>query len=262
MGAAPAERDFVQSLARGLTVVRALARPGPGATLTEVARDAGLSRAAARRFLLTLQELGYVRGDGRTFALTPRVLELGYAYLSALTLPELAQPHLERLVEQVHESSSVSVLDGRDIVYVARVPTRRIMTVAISVGTRFPAHATSMGRVLLAGLSAADLAAALGGAPLERRTARTITGPAELRADLERVRERGWALADQELEEGLRSIAVPIRDGDGAVVAALNCSSTARRPADDLRGTLLPPLRETAAAIERDLSARAGTRGA
>jgi len=261
MEAAGAERDFVQSLARGLTVIQALARPGPGSTLTEVAREAGLSRAAARRFLLTLQELGYVRGDGRIFALTPRVLELGYAYLSALTLPELAQPHLEELVERVHESSSVSVLDGREIVYVARVPTRRIMTVAISVGTRFPAHATSMGRVLLAGLPPRGLAAFLTGPPLERRTARTIVDPAALEAELARVRERGFALADQELEEGLRSIAVPVRDPDGSVVAAVNCSSTARRPAEDMRRGLLPPLRETAAGIARDLAAR-GTRGA
>src|SRR3954454_1398779 len=220
MEAATAERDFVQSLARGLTVVRALARPGAGSTLAEVARKAGFSRAATRRFLLTLQELGYVRGDGRIFALTPRVLELGYAYLSALTLPELAQPHLEGLVQRVHESSSVSVLDGRDVVYVARVPTRRIMAVAISVGTRFPAHATSMGRVLLAGLPPAELQAVLGAGPFAQLPPRTVTRPADLRAEVEGVRERGWALVDQELEEGLRSIAVPIHDAAGSVVAA------------------------------------------
>jgi IclR family pca regulon transcriptional regulator len=257
MEAATAERDFVQSLARGLTVVRALARPGSGSTLAEVAREAGFSRAATRRFLLTLQELGYVRGDGRIFALTPRVLELGYAYLSALTLPELAQPHLEGLVQRVHESSSVSVLDGRDVVYVARVPTRRIMAVAISVGTRFPAHATSMGRVLLAGLPAPELRAVLGAGPFAQLTPRTVTRPADLEAEVERVRERGWALVDQELEEGLRSIAVPIRDAAGSVVAAMNCSSTARRPAEDMRRTLLPELQEAAAAVERDLAARA-----
>ena len=142
----------MQSLERGLDVIRALSLPGAGRTLSEVARDTGLTRASARRFLLTLEELGYVRSDDRRFVLTPRVLELGYAFLSSLTLPQIAQPHLRELVERVHESSSVSVLDGDEIVYVAREPTQRIMTVAISVGTRFPAHATSMGRVLLAGL--------------------------------------------------------------------------------------------------------------
>src|ERR687895_1378644 len=143
---------FVQSLARGLAVIRAFDAASPELTLSDVARKTGLTRAAARRFLLTFADLGYVRTDGRLFALSPRVLELGYAYLSSLTLPEVAEPHLERLVAEVHESSSVSVLDGDDIVYVARVPTARIMRVSISIGTRFPAYATSMGRVLLAAL--------------------------------------------------------------------------------------------------------------
>src|SRR5215213_6492012 len=143
---------FVQSLERGLAVIRAFDEHNVELTLSDVARSTGLTRAASRRFLLTLADLGYVRTDGRMFRLSPRVLELGYAYLSSLTLPEVAAPHLERLVEEVHESSSMSVLDGDDIVYVARVPMARIMTVAINVGTRFPAYATSMGRVLLAAL--------------------------------------------------------------------------------------------------------------
>src|SRR5262249_53837640 len=138
---------FVQSLERGLSVIRALSAPGEGLTLAEVARETGLTRAAARRFLLTLQDLGYVRAEDRRFRLTPRVLELGYSFLSNLTLPEIAQPHLRELVHRVGESSSVSILDGLEIAYVAREPTRRIMTVAIAVGTRFPAYATSMGRV-------------------------------------------------------------------------------------------------------------------
>ena len=141
---------FVQSLERGLAVIRAFDEHNVELTLSDVARSTGLTRAAARRFLLTLADLGYVRTDGRWFSLSPRVLELGYAYLSSLSLPEVAEPHMERLVAEVHESSSVSVLDGEDIVYVARVPTSRIMTVSINVGTRFPAYATSMGRVLLA----------------------------------------------------------------------------------------------------------------
>src|SRR6476469_6668223 len=152
---------FVQSLERGLAVIRAFDTEHPELTLSDVARETGLTRAAARRFLLTLADLGYVRSDGRLFALTARVLELGYAYLSALSLPEIAEPHLEALVADVRESSSLSVLDGDDIVYVARVPTSRIMRVAINVGTRFPAYATSMGRVQLAGLSDDDLTAYL-----------------------------------------------------------------------------------------------------
>src|SRR6266700_1243220 len=146
------DSDFVQSLDRGLAVIKAFGPDRERLSLSEVARATGLTRAAARRFLLTLVRLGYVRSDGREFSLRPKVLELGYAYLSGLALPEVAAPHLEELVAKLHESSSISVLDGHHIVYVVRVPTKRIMTVAISVGTRFPAFATSMGRVLLAAL--------------------------------------------------------------------------------------------------------------
>src|SRR2546421_5460362 len=197
------EPHFVQSLERGLSVIRALSAPGRGLTLADVARETGLTRAAARRFLLTLEQLGYVRAEDRRFALTPRVLELGYAFLSSLTLPQIAQPHLRELVERVHESSSVSVLDGHDVVYVAREPTQRIMTVAISVGTRFPAHATSMGRVLLAGLDDAKLDAFLERVDLRKLTPETLTEEGALRAELAQVRRQGWALVDQELEGGL-----------------------------------------------------------
>jgi IclR family pca regulon transcriptional regulator len=257
-GAPARDTGFVQSLERGLAVIRALSTAEPQ-TLSDVARTTGLSRAAARRFLLTLERLGYVgRRHGR-FALTPQVLELGHAYLSSLTLPEVAQPHLVRLVEQIHESSSVSVLDGGDVVYVARVPTRRIMTVAITVGTRFPAHATSMGRVLLAGLDAPARAAALDGADLAPITPSTITDRGALVAELDRVARDGHALVDQELEVGLRSIAAPIRDPAGAVVAAVNLSvHAATMTVEAMRATLLPPLRETAAAIERDLAMAPG----
>ncbi len=249
-------RQFVQSLERGLVVIRALSMPGPGRTLSDVARDTGLTRASARRFLLTLEELGYVRSDDRRFVLMPRVLELGYAFLSSLTLPQIAQPHLRELVEQVHESSSVSVLDGADIVYVAREPTQRIMTVAISVGTRFPAHATSMGRVLLAGLDQAALDAFLETAELGALTAATVTDPERLRREVARVRKQGWALVDQELEDGLRSVAVPIHNQSGEVVAAMNLSTHAsRRTAEAIRQELLPPLRHAAQLVERDLAA-------
>ncbi len=235
--------------------MRALSAPAPGLTLADVARATGLTRAAARRFLLTLQELGYVRGSDRRFSLTPRVLELGYSFLSSLTLPELAQPHLRELVEQVHESSSVSVLDGTEIVYVAREPTQRIMTVAISVGTRFPAYATSMGRVLLAGLDEAALNDFFARVQLTALTSATLTSEPELRREIDRVRRQGWSLVDQELEGGLRSIAAPIRDRDGQVVAAINLSTHAsRRTLESIRRSLLPGLAETAAQIERDLA--------
>lgn len=245
----------MQSLDRGLAVIRALTMPGEGLTLSEVARETGLARAAARRFLLTLQDLGYVRSRDRRFTLTPRVLELGYAYLSSLSLPEIAQPHLRDLVQRVHESSSVSVLEGSDVVYVAREPTRRIMTVTIFVGTRFPAYATSMGRVLLAGLAEPALEAFLDEASLAPLTDSTITDRDMLRAEIARVRARGWALVDQELEAGLRSIAVPIHDPRSRVVAAVNLSAHASRTTlESLTSELLPQLKETAAAIERDLA--------
>ena len=237
-------------------MIRALSHPGPGLTLSDVAREASLTRAAARRFLLTLEDLGYVRAEDRRFSLTPRVLELGYSFLSSLSLPEIAQPHLRELVGRVNESSSVSVLDGTDIVYVAREPTQRIMTVAISVGTRFPAYATSMGRVLLAGLGDEQLEASLARADLRKLTAETLTDAGALRDELERVREQGWAVVDQELEGGLRSVAAPIRDSRARVLAAINISTHASRTSlEGIRQTMLPQLLETARRIERDLAA-------
>jgi IclR family pca regulon transcriptional regulator len=228
---------FVQSLERGIAVIRAFSAEEPEMTLSDVARRTGLTRAAARRFLLTLVDLHYVHTDGRMFWLSPRVLELGHSYLSSLSLPEVAEPHMERLVAGVRESSSVSVLDEGDVIYVARVPVSRIMTVSINVGTRLPAHRTSMGRVLLA---ATDF----------------TTDDAELQRKIDRVRHDGYAIVDQELEKGLRSIAVPIRDGAGAVVAAMNLSThAARRTVAAMRSELLPALRETAARIEADLAA-------
>jgi IclR family pca regulon transcriptional regulator len=259
-GGGRGQAEYVQSLARGLSVIRAFDAERPELTLSEVARVTGLTRAAARRFLLTLVELGYVRTDGRLFALSPRVLELGYAYLSGLSLPEVAAPHLERLVAEVRESASVSVLDLPDVVYVARVSTTRIMRVTISIGTRFPAHSTSMGRVLLAWLPPEKLDAYLAVTTLERHTSRTLTSPAVLRAELERVRSQGWAIVDQELEEGLRSIAAPIRDRGARVVAAINVSSHASRTSvESVRRDLLPPLLATAARIEADLQATGTT---
>ena len=250
---------FVQSLERGLAVIRAFDEHNVELTLSDVARSTGLTRAAARRFLLTLADLGYVRTDGRWFSLSPRVLELGYAYLSSLSLPEVAEPHMERLVAEVHESSSVSVLDGEDIVYVARVPTSRIMTVSINVGTRFPAYATSMGRVLLA--EHPDLDGYLERVELRALSPRTVTSADTLRAELAKVRRQGWALVDQELEAGLRSVAAPIRDRSGTVVAAMNLSAHASRMTiEAARRTLVPPLLATAARIEADLASTGARR--
>lgn len=250
-----ASPDYVQSLARGLSVIKAFGAERPRQTLSEVARATGLTRATARRFLLTLAELGYVRTDGSHFWLTPRVLELGYSYLSALSLPDVSRPHLEALAHRVRESTSVSVLDGDDVVYVARVPVNRIMTVTITLGTRFPAYATSMGRVLLAGLPPHELDAYLTRAELAPLTTRTVSAPDALRAELEKVRSDGYCIVDQELEEGLRSLAAPIRDASGAVVASVNISThAARYPLDTVHDELVPALIATADAISADFA--------
>lgn len=255
MTEAPAERQrFLQSLERGIAVIQVFSHEHPALTLSEVARLAGITRATARRILLTLEHLGFVRADGRSFSLTPRVLTLGWAYLSSLNLWEIAQPLMEDLVAETKESCSAATLDLPDIVYVARVPTRRIMTIALSVGTRLPAHATSMGRVLLAGLPESELHRFLAQTTLERYTDRTVTDPAELEAVLARVRAQGWALVDEELEVGLRSIAAPIRGADGRTIAALNVSTAASRVShDELQGRFLPALLRTADSISTSL---------
>jgi IclR family pca regulon transcriptional regulator len=254
----PRSADFVQSLARGLAVIRAFDGEHRELGLSEVARATGLSRAAARRFLLTLVQLGYVHQAGGRFSLRPRVLELGYAFLSGMTLPEVAQPHMETFVAEVNESSSISVLDDTEIVYVARVPTRRIMSITLTVGSRLPACATSMGRVLLASLDPAALAERLSRTTIESLTPYTVTDRARLAEVLREVREAGYAAVDQELEEGLRSLAVPIHDGAGSVVAALNVSVHASRATmATLRRDLLPRARRAASAIEADLRSSA-----
>ncbi|MGI5229771.1 IclR family transcriptional regulator domain-containing protein [Actinoallomurus sp. CA-142502] len=246
--------EFVASFARGLGVITALGVPRAGLPLTAVADATGLARATARRSLITLAHLGYVVAQDGLFRLTPRVLDLGFPCLSALTLPEIAQPHLATLVARVRDSASMAVLVGDDIQYVARVPTVRIMSVDITLGTRFPAHATSMGRVLLAGLPPGERGERLRRADLRPLTSRTVTSPVRLEAILGRADRDGYALVEEELEEGLRSVAVPVRDLDRRVVAAINVSMHAGRiTAEQARESVLPPLRDTAARIERDL---------
>ena len=248
--------QYVQSLARGLSVIRAFDSDHAQMTLSDIARRTGLTRATSRRFLLTLVEVGYVKTDGRMFALTPRVLELGFSYLSALSLPEIAQPHLEQLAASIHESTSASVLDGNAIVYVARVPARRIMSVRINIGTRFPAYATSMGRVLLAWSSRQELDEHLDGIDFEHLTSHTITSREALVSELAHVRAQGWAIVDQELEDGLRSIAVPILHSSGTVIAAINVSTTVlSHTVESIHENLLPPLQLAAERISQDLGA-------
>lgn len=215
---------FVQSFARGLAVIEAFDAEHPRLTLAEAAARTGFSRAVVRRFLHTLIELGFAGSDGRAFWLTPRVLRLGFSYLAGQPLVELATPVLERLSAAVGESASASVLDGADVVYVARVQTRRIMHVAITVGTRFPAGVTSMGRVLLAGLEPQRAAELLAAEPLPLLTPRTLTDPAAVAALLPGIREAGYCLVDQELEQGLRSVAVPVFDAAGRIACSLNVS--------------------------------------
>jgi IclR family pca regulon transcriptional regulator len=254
----PDGSTYVQSLARGLAVIRAFGAERPRLSLSDVARATDLTRASARRFLLTLESEGYVRARDGLFELTPRVLELGFSYLSAQSLPEVAQPHLEALSHAVGESSSASILDGWDIVYIARVPTRRIMSVGITIGTRFPAYVTSMGRVLLASLTTAELETFFEGFRGEAFTARTVVDPAALRAELDRVAAQGWSLVDGELETGLRALAVPVTRGT-ATVAAINVSMPATDEDADFQALrLLPALQDAAAAISTDLAALGG----
>ncbi|PPF82149.1 IclR family transcriptional regulator [Subtercola sp. Z020] len=246
---------FVQSLARGLSVIRVFGKDQSRMTLSDIARATGLTRATTRRFLMTLIELGYVRSDGRDFALTAKVLELGFSYLSGITLPEVAQPHLEELSHSIGEATSAAILDGSDIVYVVRVPTHRIMSVGINLGTRLPAYATSMGRVLLAGLEPDVLADYLHDVKLQALTERTVHSESALLAELERVRVDGWTIVDQELEPGLRSIAAPLRNAAGSVIAAINVSTAASTTSNEaVREKYLPALEAAAAAISADLA--------
>lgn len=256
-GANPARAsgDYVQSLARGLAVIRAFSGEPRRQTISDIARRCDLSRPAARRFLLTLVELGYVGTDGSQFWLTPQVLELGSSYLSSLSLPDLAQPHLTELSAAVNESSSVSVLDGFDIVYVARVQVRRIMSTTIVVGTRMAAPNTAMGRVLLAGLPATTREEYLRTLPLRTYSSGTIASREELAAELHRVKSQGFCIIDHQTDYGLRSVAAPIRDRDQSVVAAVNVSASSMTYSkSQVRSALLPQVIATAEKISADVA--------
>ena len=248
--------EFVQSLERGLAVIRAFGSRRGSLTITEVAEATGLTRATARRFLLTLAHMGYVRYNGREYMLRPRVLELGYAYGSGIELPEAATPFLAELAAEVGESTSIAVRDGDDIVYLAHVAPQRIMTINVPIGGHDPLYCTALGRVLLAAETAGEIDRYLQSAELTAYTGATVIHPADLRQALTQVSADGYSLVADELEDGLVALAIPLRDADDAVIAAINlCTYSLRtRPADLVR-LGLPLLRETAAAIEAELHA-------
>jgi IclR family pca regulon transcriptional regulator len=249
---------YVQSFARGLEVIRSFSMAAPRQTLTQVAARAGLTRAGARRILLTLQALGYVQSDGRFYALTPRILDLGFAYLSSMPIWNLAEPVMEALVEQVKESCSAAVLDGTDIVYVLRVPTRNIMSISLGVGSRLPAYCTSMGRMLLAGLADDAAQACLHACTRAARTRHTVTQVDALMAKVRQARKQGWCIVNQELEEGLISLAAPLTNRAGQTIAAMNISGQANRTsARQMQDTMLPALLAAAEQICAQLPAAA-----
>jgi len=236
-------KEFVNSLAKGLAVIRAFGRETPEMTLSEVAAQTGLTRAAARRFLRTLEELGYAYSDGRRFGLTPKVLDLGFSYLSSMDIWDIALPFMEEVSEKIRESCSASVLDGCAIVYVARVPTKRIMSVALNLGARLPAFATSMGRVLLAAMSDDEVKELLKTCDRQPLTPRTETDLETLVKLIAQTRIDGYALVDQELEEGLCSVSVPLLNKAGYTIAALNVSGHASRTTpEEMIETYLPVL--------------------
>lgn len=221
------ERDIMGGLAKGLAVIETFGVETPRQSISGVAAASGLDRATARRCLLTLAHHGYADWDGKFFTLTPRVLRLGTACLASMPLPQIVQPALDALSERIGESTSVSILDGAEIVYVARAAQRKLMSLALMPGSRLPAYCTSMGRVLLAALPADEARARLGDGVLPARTGRTLTDPEAIMSELARVREQGYGVIDQEVEAGLRSIAVPLFGMRGQVVAALNAGFAA-----------------------------------
>lgn len=247
--------DVIDSVEKAFRLLQAFSAQHPAMTVSEAAAATGLTRATARRILLTFTRLGFAATDGRSFRLTPGVLRLGYGYLAALPFWEYAQPHMRALSDEVRESSSMATLDRDEIVYVARVPAVRSMTITLAVGSRLPAYPTSMGRVLLAALPEPELKSYLDSVELRQLTSHTITDAGKLHDELLRVAERGYAVVDGEREEGVRSAAAPVRNSSGRVIAALNVSANAARVSlGQLRDVFVPKLIETANAITRDIA--------
>ncbi|RJG08830.1 IclR family transcriptional regulator [Pseudomonas cavernicola] len=246
--------NFMTSLARGLVVIHAFQERKRHLTIAQISHRTEIPRAAVRRCLYTLMKLGYVTTDGRTYSLLPKVLTLGHAYVSSTPLAVTAQPILDRLSEQLHEACSMATLEGDEILYIARSATpQRLISVDLSVGSRLPAYCTSMGRILLAALDDAALSDYLSHADLQVKTSRTVHTPEALRASIEEIRSQGWVVIDQELEVGLRSVAVPVRDSAGQVLAALNVGTHAGRVTrKELESRFLPALLEAS----KELSAR------
>ncbi|SCB59127.1 transcriptional regulator, IclR family [Rhizobium aethiopicum] len=244
------ETDFVSGFARGLKVIETFGETRQRLSIAEASKLTGLDRATVRRSLLTLAELGYADYDGKFFTLTPKILRLGHAYLQATPLPALLQPHLDHLSEQAGQSASASVLDGTEIVYIARAAQRRVMSINLTPGSRLPAYCASMGRVLLAALSETEARTILARSELKQNTPNTKTDPDELIEEFRRVRAEGYAIIDQELEIGLCSIAVPVENDRGETVAAINIGAPAALvPAAEMKERYLPLLKETQAAL-------------
>ena len=249
--------DYVQSLDRGLAVIRVFDAEHAALTLSEVAARAGLSRAVARRLLMTLEFLGYVRRRERQFSLSPRILELGFSYLSSVNVAMLAHPFMEEVAREINESCSLGVLDSEDVVYVQRVAVRKVMAITLGIGARLPAYCTSMGRVLLGGLDDESLERWLRGVRTQTWTRLTLTEKPEIRAAVQRARNQGYAYVEQELQEGLCSIAVPVRNPRGEVIAALNSGMPYRDGArSHALKKVLPALQSGAGRIERTLAGR------
>ena len=247
-------KDFVTSLARGLTVIQAFDKDHCKLTLTDVAKRTELNRATARRFLFTLNALGYVESDGKLFWLSPKILELGYAYLASQPIVEKVQPFIERVSSETGESCSVSVLDGNDVVYIARYLTQHIMSVTLNVGTRLPAFVTSMGRILLAHRTDEEVAEILANSQLKKFTEHTLVDRDLIKEKVAIARDQGYAVVNQELEFGLRSIAVPIFNKRGICVASINVGTQAARiDEDELIARILPSLQRAANDIKEVL---------
>jgi IclR family pca regulon transcriptional regulator len=248
------DRDFVQSLDRGLAVLQSFDAAHPTRSLRQAAEAAGISRPAARRLLLTLEALGYLESSGSTYRLTTRVLALANGYLGSRSIHEIAERHLESFASDIGESASMSMLDDTEIVLVVRVPVNRMRSFMLGLGDRMPAYVTAQGRMLLAHLSDAALDRFFEEAPLRPLTGRTLTDPAQLRTELQAIAKQGWALVDQEHEINMRAVAAPVRDHNGAVVASIGCMCHASRvPLDRLTNEVVARLRQAAAGIEAEL---------